>query len=58
MSKLLRGLILNDEITHPISQPEAMLSTGQRRDWWTIPYTILAIAGSLGSLFLMWWNGR
>jgi hypothetical protein len=58
MSKLLRGLNLIDEITHPISQRKATPPTGYKRDWWTIPYTILAIAGSLGGLFLMWWNGR
>jgi len=23
-----------------------------------VPYTLLAIAGNLGGLFLMWWNGR
>jgi hypothetical protein len=57
MSKLLRGLNLNDEITHSSSQPKATPPAGYKRDW-TIPYTILAIAGSLGSLFLMWWNGR
>jgi hypothetical protein len=57
MSKLLRGLNLSDEIL-TINQPKATPPTGYKRDWWTIPYTILAIAGSLGSLFLMWWNGR
>jgi len=58
VSKLLRGLVLNDEIAHPISQSRSALPTRRKRDWWTVPYTILAIAGSLGGLFLMWWNGR
>ena len=55
MSKLLRGL-LNDDLGHPISQAQGMPPT--KRDLWTVPYTLLAIAGNLGGLFLMWWNGR
>lgn len=57
MSKLLGGLNLSDEIL-TIDPPKATPPTRYRRDWWTVPYTIFAIAGSLGILFLMWWNGR
>jgi hypothetical protein len=58
MSKLFRGLTLKDEIARPVDRLNATTRRRWKHEWWAMPYTILAIAGSLGGLFLMWWNGR